>query len=840
MHTPNYNNQHETGPTTAATVTLHLNPTQQDTVNKSKRDVLAVKTRKKHNSNITLFISFIEECCATDPNFIRNGSVNDIVKMVDLSAVPDKEIYIQASRGEQYRQKTVVWNNVSRELVDLFLFDPRYMYKWEKGPNGIKQIKQTVDNKNTLLTFDTRRKYIDALKFGKKEDKGSWNSDLQHSLKDIITSLKVNAREAKSNGQVEETEADALPFTLFEYMCQYAIQAGNAFLWVMALLQWNCMSRSQNIDDLKFSNFSLNLDAIAVKFDKTKMDREGRKTTPKHCYANPFNFAICLFTALGIYFCVVNEKWDNDRVYIFINKGAAIGSAASNYCGFITKWAKEKKERIIQFVRADHVNAHGIRKGSATEATANTAEASIASIFHRGEWSLGVVLDIYWKFAQRGDQILGRILAGLCPDKPTFDVLPPHFTVDESNEHVKKAMDICFGNILRVEEGRTGEGRTFARGILLRCLASVVYHEQKIQQIFAKCPDHAWKSLPLFLNNDNLLRELKKLVTTEPTKGFCDKSTGAASNTKLIKSVHQILHAFDQYEKERVNMEETIKTLPAVVGDAVKKAMEEKALQNGHLTYDNVSTIIVDMEARFETKTQNLLNSAVDEMRRVVGGGLNQPPQRSHQTQQQPPPTGDTSPQPTVFQDYSHSGSVKRYHVPLLYTLPARATISAAFELWVNGHLTNKTSQNGQLILQPVRPYYLWTVDNIPHELWKKFNAGYSVLSRMMDAPSSAGLGLLVVQKGGQFTREEIKSYFDPALDYLLSRAEYVKSKKYESWAVTTWTKNLNYNAIMKYGTEADKAWLPEEGRYNKSHSGRTRRQKQAVESVEINFEELN
>jgi hypothetical protein len=44
----------------------------------------------------------------------------------------------------------------------------------------------------------------------------------------------------------------------------------------------------------------------------------------------------------------------------------------------------------------------------------------------------------------------------------------------------------------------------------------------------------------------------------------------------------------------------------------------------------------------------------------------------------------------------------------------------------------------------------------------------------------------------------------------------------------------------MKYGTEADKAWLPEEGRYNKSHSGRTRRQKQAVESVEINFDDLN
>ena len=80
------------------------------------------------------------------------------------------------------------------------------------------------------------------------------------------------------------------------------------------------------------------------------------------------------------------------------------------------------KSKIMHFIRSDHVNAHGIRKGSTTEATANTAETSIASIFHRGEWSLGVVLDIYWKFAQRGDQLLGRVLAGLDPNSPYFDV----------------------------------------------------------------------------------------------------------------------------------------------------------------------------------------------------------------------------------------------------------------------------------------------------------------------------------------------------------------------------------------------------------------------------------
>ena len=54
------------------------------------------------------------------------------------------------------------------------------------------------------------------------------------------------------------------------------------------------MSRSQNIDDLKFSNFSSCEDAIVVKFDRTKMDKEGKKKTPKHTYANLNQFEICL------------------------------------------------------------------------------------------------------------------------------------------------------------------------------------------------------------------------------------------------------------------------------------------------------------------------------------------------------------------------------------------------------------------------------------------------------------------------------------------------------------------------------------------------------------------
>ena len=98
------------------------------------------------------------------------------------------------------------------------------------------------------------------------------------------------------------------------------------------------------------------------------------------------------------------------------------------------------------FITPDHTNAHGIRKGSATEA-ASSPETSLPSVFHRGGWSLGVVLDIYWKFAQKGDHLLGRTLAGLDTDRSTFDVLPPHFTKTD-DQKIKEATNLCFRNII--------------------------------------------------------------------------------------------------------------------------------------------------------------------------------------------------------------------------------------------------------------------------------------------------------------------------------------------------------------------------------------------------------
>ena len=118
------------------------------------------------------------------------------------------------------------------------------------------------------------------------------------------------------------------------------------------------MARVQNIDNLSFASFSMGTDSIRVKYNQTKKDKTGQKTTSKNCYANPFNMYICLYTALAIYFSVMNTTWvgDENVDFIFIRKGSKKGSASSNYCDYVRKWASRCKERIALFIRPHHTN----------------------------------------------------------------------------------------------------------------------------------------------------------------------------------------------------------------------------------------------------------------------------------------------------------------------------------------------------------------------------------------------------------------------------------------------------------------------------------------------------
>ena len=792
----------------AATITTNLDPHQQELVNLNRQNLYTNYTKLSHNRRINLFINFVEEHAAQDPNFIGDGSIDDVVVGIDMAVVPDKSWYMYSKVKDviMYRTKDLIWKNITVEMVNLFYAVDKYNCKYEKG-----QLKRNEAGMKIMLAFDTRRKYFDALTYGKSLAQQSFNSKLEIEKPMIIKSLRIANAKQKGNGQVEEKEADPMSRTLCEFMCKSAIFAGNSLWWTMGLLQWNCMARSQNIDNLRLTNLKIAADdSIVIKFTQTKKDKEGKKTSPKHCYANPLKFHFCLFTSLAIHFCVLNNTWTRKKEYLFINQGSQEGTASSCYCETIRKWACYQKETILQFIRPDHCNAHGIRKGSATEATGNNSETALASVFHRGEWSLGVVLDIYWKFAQRGDQLLGRYLAGLDPESPQFDILPPHFIYRMDNELVQKAMQLCFANILSDMEA-TGDSYTPA--VLYRCLPSLIYHEQAIRSEIAKRFDHPWRALAIF-QDLQLLEELKQIVTTDPTPEICATPTGAARNTKILRAIDKMTIAFDEEKKAREIEKQALRNMATDLKQAVKEGFEEKALENGHLTFNNLSAILDSKLKVVVQDSRDNLSQAMDDLKRsiqVEDGNIRREEGNNNVVQ---------SESTSTFKTYSH-GKRRVYFVPHHYDLPKNTSLSCAFRLFVNGDRGNQEMLNNKVVSLPVRPFYFWDANMIPTLLWRKYKSGWLKILKMMMATSDLdGLKTLIEKQEGPIPNTEVMDYYNKALVFVHSQVEYIKNvNNWEKWCVTTWNRNINYHKIQQRGTEADIERLPPETRHNKKHT---------------------
>ena len=96
-------------------------------------------------------------------------------------------------------------------------------------------------------------------------------------------------------------------------------------------------------------------------------------------------------------------------------------------------------------------------------------------------------------------------------------------------------------------------------------------------------------------------------------------------------------------------------------------------------------------------------------------------------------------------------------------------------------------------------------------------NVKRKVLMILTSAPGNECVGAFVINEGGHINETNIQSSFDIELQYVLTHAEYMRPMKYSTWSVTTWCKLLNYNYVMKKGSENDNALL--ESSKNRYHA---------------------
>ena len=142
-------------------------------------------------------------------------------------------------------------------------------------------------------------------------------------------------------------------------------------------------------------------------------------------------------------------------------------------------------------------------------------------------------------------------------------------------------MFLSFGPILR-REARREDTRVDSTGLLLRCLAALVHHSPFLTDMVLKCPGHLFAALPL-LHNNQIMTKLKKLVTLEPI-GQVQQATGIPPHIQQAELTMKVLNTCLMTFKEVQNMTELVK-------EAICKAVEQKAIENGHMTFDHPKTM---------------------------------------------------------------------------------------------------------------------------------------------------------------------------------------------------------------------------------------------------------
>jgi len=186
------------------------------------------------------------------------------------------------------------------------------------------------------------------------------------------------------------------------------------------------------------------------------------------------------------------------------------------------------------------------------------------------------------------------------PNSEEFAALPPHWSLDDpmSNEKIQEAMKLMFVPILQ----RWGGTQVDPTGVLLFCLASVVWHSDFLKATAARDAGHPFNMIPI-LSNPELLRDLKELVTLEP-KGQVKSATGIPPHIEHATMAKKILHLCE-------TTLHAVKDMATSVKRSVKEAFEEKAEENGQVSGERLKTMFEE----HEKNVAELIDSKLSELR---------------------------------------------------------------------------------------------------------------------------------------------------------------------------------------------------------------------------------
>ena len=224
-----------------------------------------------------------------------------------------------------------------------------------------------------------------------------------------------------------------MSWKVYELICNIFLEGDDEeyiFAHAFLTLEWNLMSRSENVVDCHAENLLWTEDALGFHFPCTKTDQLGKRSDAIwHVYATPNSPSTCCHLALAR--------------YLFANPGILLNHDSSRgpnklfpgsnqYECFMKVFHRVmcNNEEAFQRVgvKPGDLGSHSTRKGACSlAASGSTVSPPIVSICLRAMWSMGGIKERYLHFENAGDQYLGRVVAGLDCNEHLFAVSPPYF-----------------------------------------------------------------------------------------------------------------------------------------------------------------------------------------------------------------------------------------------------------------------------------------------------------------------------------------------------------------------------------------------------------------------------
>ena len=157
-------------------------------------------------------------------------------------------------------------------------------------------------------------------------------------------------------------------------------------------------------------------------------------------------------------------------------------------------------------------------------------------------------------------------------------------------------MEMLCGGLLARHKS-TNEDPT---AMLLCCLACIECHSELILSTLVAHPGHDFSKIPI-LHDQDLLRDLRRLVTTKPTPGVMTMPTGIPPHVELASQLKEILSNVSE-------MVVNLRDQTGRIAEAVKTAIDEKSWDSGQVTGTRLREIL----ATFQEESMGAMNARLN------------------------------------------------------------------------------------------------------------------------------------------------------------------------------------------------------------------------------------